>query len=174
MIEMTLEDDLPEEFRGGTLRINSENKSADSSKQPNLIQQQSQSQSVDKPGGEVNTNNCHWKNAFIAPLSSIPNKSRQLVFNNGTFFALNWQIKDKAIYQFVPAMSICRCQFILASFSPVFVTQVCFEFFFAQFKNTACTPQQITTIYLDISSLIWYFKDKNTFCIKYAVKFKSK
>lgn len=76
MIEMTLEEDLPEEFRGGTLRIGAENKLNESSKatSPNIL---TPADKTDKEHAELssNNNNCHWRNAFIAPLSSIPNKS---------------------------------------------------------------------------------------------------
>ncbi|KAJ8982885.1 hypothetical protein NQ317_004315 [Molorchus minor] len=82
MIEMTLEEDLPEEFRGGTLRINPDQKPSDSSKTTfNLMT------SVDKPDKESpaefsNTNNCQWRNAFIAPLSSIPNKITETIWSS--------------------------------------------------------------------------------------------
>lgn len=67
---MALEEDLPSEFRGGTLRINT---NAENKQQ---IDQQSKSANfADKTDKEGSVDNCHWRNAFIAPLSSIPNKS---------------------------------------------------------------------------------------------------
>lgn len=68
MIEMALEEDMPEEFRGATLRIASEHRHNDSPKHTGIIEKEA---SID-----ANAQNCHWKNAFMAPLSSIPNKSK--------------------------------------------------------------------------------------------------
>lgn len=68
MIEMALEEDLPEEFRGGTLRISSDHRHNDTPKHTAIVEKEA---SVDS-----NTQNCHWRNAFMAPLSSIPNKSK--------------------------------------------------------------------------------------------------
>lgn len=72
MIEMALEEDLPEEFKGGTLRINPDAKN-DPPKTVNPAFDK-----IDKNPSDINnqSNSCHWKNAFIAPLSSIPNKSK--------------------------------------------------------------------------------------------------
>lgn len=67
MIEMTLEEELPE-FRGGSLRISSEHKHTDSPKHVGIVEKEASLDST--------TQNCHWKNAFMAPLSSIPNKSK--------------------------------------------------------------------------------------------------
>lgn len=66
MIEMALEEDIPEEFRGGTLRINADSRPI-SAKHSGTIDKEA---SVDS-----NAQNCHWRNALMAPLSSIPNKS---------------------------------------------------------------------------------------------------
>lgn len=71
MIEMSLEEDLPEEYRGGSLRI-SDHKHIDSPKNTVIVEKEA---SVDS-----NTQNCHWRNAFMAPLSSIPNKSKNISF----------------------------------------------------------------------------------------------
>lgn len=71
MIEMALEEDMPE-FRGGSLRISSDHRHSDSPKHGAIVEKEA---SVDS-----NAQNCHWKNAFMAPLSSIPNKS-ELLFN---------------------------------------------------------------------------------------------
>ncbi|KAJ8918539.1 hypothetical protein NQ315_013044 [Exocentrus adspersus] len=82
MIEMTLEEDLPEEFRGGTLRIASESKPNESSKAvtPNVL---APTDKTDKQSVEVgNNSNCHWRNAFIAPLSSIPNKITETIWSS--------------------------------------------------------------------------------------------
>ncbi|XP_018568433.1 tumor protein p63-regulated gene 1-like protein isoform X2 [Anoplophora glabripennis] len=83
MIEMTLEEDLPEEFRGGTLRIGAENKLNESSKatSPNIL---TPADKTDKESAELssNNNNCHWRNAFIAPFSSIPNKITETIWSS--------------------------------------------------------------------------------------------
>lgn len=80
---MTLEEDLPEEFRGGTLRIGAENKLNESSKatSPNIL---APADKTDKEHAELssNNNNCHWRNAFIAPLSSIPNKITETIWSS--------------------------------------------------------------------------------------------
>ncbi|KAJ8967477.1 hypothetical protein NQ314_002791 [Rhamnusium bicolor] len=89
MIEMTLEEDLPEEFRGGTLRINSENKQNETSK-TTTANIPTSADKVDKDSSAEltsNNNNCHWRNAFIAPLSSIPNKITESI----------WSTKNKEI-----------------------------------------------------------------------------
>lgn len=67
MIEMALEEDIPE-FRGGSLRISGDYRHSDSPKHAAIVEKEA---SVDS-----NAQNCHWKNAFMAPLSSIPNKSK--------------------------------------------------------------------------------------------------
>lgn len=66
---MALEEDLPE-FRGGSLRIIVDHRHNDSPKHVSVEKEAS----VDS-----NTQNCHWKNAFMAPLSSIPNKSKYIL-----------------------------------------------------------------------------------------------
>ncbi|XP_074036527.1 tumor protein p63-regulated gene 1-like protein isoform X2 [Leptinotarsa decemlineata] len=84
MIELALEEDLHEEFKGGTLRINPENRQADNSRLSNsgLL---NPSDKIDKDSTtEINTDNknCHWRNAFIAPLSSIPNKITETIWSS--------------------------------------------------------------------------------------------
>lgn len=71
MIEMALEEDMPE-FRGGSLRISSDHRHSDSPKHAAIVEKE--------PSVDSNAQNCHWKNAFMAPLSSIPNKCK-LFFN---------------------------------------------------------------------------------------------
>lgn len=63
---MALEEDMPE-FRGGSLRISGDHKH-DSPKHVAVVEKEA---SIDS-----NAQNCHWRNAFMAPLSSIPNKSK--------------------------------------------------------------------------------------------------
>ncbi|CAH1102638.1 unnamed protein product [Psylliodes chrysocephalus] len=78
MIEMALEEDLPEEFKGGTLRINPDAKN-DPPKTVNPAFDK-----IDKNPSDINnqSNSCHWKNAFIAPLSSIPNKISETIWSS--------------------------------------------------------------------------------------------
>ncbi|KAG5890619.1 hypothetical protein JTB14_005127 [Gonioctena quinquepunctata] len=78
MIELTLEEDLHEEFKGGTLRINPENR-LNNSGLPNATDK------IDKDSSteiNVDNKNCHWKNALIAPFSSIPNKITETIWSS--------------------------------------------------------------------------------------------
>uniref|UniRef100_A0A6P7GKX8 Uncharacterized protein LOC114339420 n=1 Tax=Diabrotica virgifera virgifera TaxID=50390 RepID=A0A6P7GKX8_DIAVI len=69
MIEMALEEDLPEEFKGGTLRIHPDR--SDPPKSPNpAVNKIDNASEINNQG-----NNYNWRGTFMAPLSSIPNKS---------------------------------------------------------------------------------------------------
>ncbi|VEN52580.1 unnamed protein product [Callosobruchus maculatus] len=75
MIDMTLEEDLPEEFRGGTLRLNSEHKGIEPPKSPNPA-------SGERDSELHGQNNCHWRKAFISPLSSIPKQISESIWSS--------------------------------------------------------------------------------------------
>ncbi|CAH1154337.1 unnamed protein product [Phaedon cochleariae] len=82
MIEMALDEELPEEFKGGTLRIGSQ---SDTSKIPNPGPTNPSDRIDRDSSSEINTNsrnNCHWKNAFIAPLSSLPNRISETIWSS--------------------------------------------------------------------------------------------
>ncbi|XP_072388858.1 tumor protein p63-regulated gene 1 protein-like isoform X2 [Diabrotica undecimpunctata] len=76
MIEMALEEDLPEEFKGGTLRIHPDR--SDPPKSPNpAVNKIDNASEINNQG-----NNYHWRSTFMAPLSSIPNKISETIWSS--------------------------------------------------------------------------------------------
>lgn len=70
MIEDILEEEILQEFKGGTLAINNSDPkpTSDKSNKP---------ESPDKNNDNTKTNNeNYWSANFISPLTSIPNKSK--------------------------------------------------------------------------------------------------
>ncbi|XP_050504166.1 tumor protein p63-regulated gene 1-like protein isoform X2 [Diabrotica virgifera virgifera] len=76
MIEMALEEDLPEEFKGGTLRIHPDR--SDPPKSPNpAVNKIDNASEINNQG-----NNYNWRGTFMAPLSSIPNKISETIWSS--------------------------------------------------------------------------------------------
>lgn len=76
MIEMALEEDLPEEFKGGSLRIHPDRSDPPKSPNPDVDRIEHLS--------DINnqSHNYHWRNTFMAPLSSIPNKITETIWSS--------------------------------------------------------------------------------------------
>ncbi|CAG9863390.1 unnamed protein product [Phyllotreta striolata] len=72
-----LEEDFTEEFKGGTLRINP-NAKTDTPKSASPAFDRSEK----NPEGNNQSNSCHWRNTFMAPLSSIPNKITETIWSS--------------------------------------------------------------------------------------------
>lgn len=71
MIEDTLEEEILQEFKGGTLAINNQDTNKPNNDKSN------KPDSPDKNNDNTKTNNeNYWSANFISPLTSIPNKSK--------------------------------------------------------------------------------------------------
>ncbi|XP_057662335.1 tumor protein p63-regulated gene 1-like protein isoform X1 [Diorhabda carinulata] len=76
MIEMALEEDLPEEFKGCSLRIHPDRSDPPKSPNPDVDR-------IDNVSDINNqSQNYHWRNTFMAPLSSIPNKITETIWSS--------------------------------------------------------------------------------------------